>query len=64
MRPWCRASSKQYNLVLTGYDAYFDSITLQMLLDASQNEAMGKEFWPDASRREASACSPKLLRRA
>ena len=33
-----------YNLVLTGYDAYFDSITLQMLLDASQNEAMGKEF--------------------
>ena len=28
----------------TGYDAYFDSITLQMLLDASQNEAMGKEF--------------------
>ena len=33
-----------YNLVLTGYDAYFNSITLQMLLDASQNEAMGKEF--------------------
>ena len=31
-----------YDLVLTGYDAYFDSITLQMLLDASQNEAMGK----------------------
>ena len=33
-----------YDLVLTGYDAYFDSITLQMLLDASQDESMGKEF--------------------
>ena len=33
-----------YDLILTGYDAYFDSITLQMLLDASQDESMGKEL--------------------
>ncbi len=33
-----------YDLVLSGYDAYFDSITLQMLLDASRDEKMGKEF--------------------
>lgn len=52
-----------YNLVLTGYDAYFDSITLQMLLDASQNEAMARNFWPGASSPRASACSPRLLPR-
>lgn len=33
-----------YDLVLDGYDAYFDSITIQMLLDASANESLGKEF--------------------
>ena len=43
MRPWCKAS-QAYDLILTGYDAYFDSITLQMLLDASQDESMGKEL--------------------
>lgn len=35
---------KAYDLVLSGYNAYFDSITLQMLLDASQDESMGKEL--------------------
>lgn len=33
-----------YDLVLSGYDAYFDSITLEMLLNCSQDEKMSKEF--------------------
>ena len=41
-----------YDLILTGYDAYFDSITLQMLLDASQDESMGKELLAGRSSRE------------
>ena len=35
---------KAYDLVLDGYDSYFDSITLAMLLDCSKDEKMGKEY--------------------
>lgn len=52
-----------YDLVLTGYDAYFDSITLQMLLDASQDESMGKELLAGRLIAESQRRSPKLLPR-
>lgn len=42
--PMIEGIKKAYDLVLDGYDAYFDSITLAMLLDSSANEQMGKEF--------------------
>jgi Rrf2 family protein len=35
---------KAYDLVIEGYDAYFNSITLQMLLECSGDEKMSKEF--------------------
>ena len=51
-----------YDLILTGYDAYFDSITLQMLLDASQDESMGKELLAGRLIAESQRL-PKLLPR-
>lgn len=42
--PMVQGVKRAYDLVLDGYDAYFDSITLEMLLDCSRDEKMGKEF--------------------
>lgn len=42
--PMVQGIKRAYDLVLDGYDAYFDSITLEMLLDCSRDEKMGKEF--------------------
>lgn len=36
-----------YNLVMESYDAYLDSITLEMLLDCAQNPTKSKEYLAD-----------------